>query len=106
MKQLILPPDVNEVTMQKEILTPPKTLPLTLDQASKWLEERQHRLILCIETKQNVHPQILVAFVIETLSGVILRHRSIGNTVLGLPLCQASTSRLRNFIGSSLLNAC
>ena len=28
MKQLILPPDVNEATMQKEILTPPKAPPL------------------------------------------------------------------------------
>ena len=35
MKQLILPPDVNEVTMHKEILTLPKTSPSTLDQASK-----------------------------------------------------------------------
>ena len=34
MKQLIVPPDVNEVTMQKEILTPPKVPPATLDQAS------------------------------------------------------------------------
>ena len=34
MKQLILPPDVNEVTMQKEILTPPRIPPATLDQAS------------------------------------------------------------------------
>ena len=42
MKQLILPPDVNEVTMQKEILTPPKVPPATLEQASKWLEEMQH----------------------------------------------------------------
>ena len=33
MKQLILLPDVSEVTMQKEILTPPKILPSTLDQA-------------------------------------------------------------------------
>ena len=33
MKQLILPPDINEVTMQKEILTPPKVPPSTLDQA-------------------------------------------------------------------------
>ena len=30
MKQLILQPDVNEVTMQKEILTPPKIPPSTL----------------------------------------------------------------------------
>ena len=61
MKQLILPPDVHEATMQNEILTPPKTL----DQASKWLEEMQHRLNSCIKTKQNVHPRTLVAFVIE-----------------------------------------
>ena len=33
MKQLILPPDVNEVTMQKEILTPPRVPPATLDQS-------------------------------------------------------------------------
>ena len=39
MKQLILPPDVNEVTMQKEILTPPRVPPAMLDQASTWLEE-------------------------------------------------------------------
>ena len=33
MKQLILPPDINEVTMQKEILTPPESIaPATLDQ--------------------------------------------------------------------------
>ena len=32
MKQLILPPDINEVTMQKEILTPPRVPPATLDQ--------------------------------------------------------------------------
>ena len=31
MKQLILPPDINEVTMQKEILTPAKVSPATLD---------------------------------------------------------------------------
>ena len=40
MKQLILPPDINEVTMQKEILTHPKVSPATLDQACAWLEER------------------------------------------------------------------
>ena len=44
MKQFIRPPDVNEVTMQKEILTPLKVPPATLDQASTWLEEMQHRL--------------------------------------------------------------
>ena len=80
MKQLILPPDVNEVTMQKEILTPPKIPPSTLEQASKWLEEMQHRLNLCIKTKQNVHPRTLVAFVIETLSAVIQYDQTIGNT--------------------------
>ena len=51
MKPLILPPDVSEVTMQKEILTPPKIPPSTLDQASKWLEEMRHRLNLCIKSK-------------------------------------------------------
>ena len=45
MKQLILPPGVNE----KEILTPPRVPPATLDQASTWLEEMQHRLNLYIQ---------------------------------------------------------
>ena len=78
-KQLILPLDVSEVTMQKEILTPPKTPLSTLDQALKWLEETHHRLNLRITTKQNVHPRTLVAFVIEMLSAVIQCYRTIGN---------------------------
>ena len=49
-KQLTLPPDINEVTMQKEILTHPKVAPSTLDQGCAWLEEMQHRLNLCIKT--------------------------------------------------------
>ena len=52
-KQLILPPDVSKVTMQKEILTPPRVPPATLDQASTWLEETQHRLNLYIKTKHK-----------------------------------------------------
>ena len=79
MKQLILPPDINEVTMQKEILTPPRISPSTLDQASAWLEEIQHRLNLCIKTKQNVHPRTIVAFVNETLSGITQYYRTVGN---------------------------
>ena len=79
MKQLVLPPDGNEVTMQKEILAPPKVPPATLDQASTWLEEMQHRLSLCIKTKQNVHPRTIVAFVNETLSGVTPYYRTVGN---------------------------
>ena len=79
MKQLILPPDVNEVTMQKEILTPPKVPPATLDQASTWLEEMQHRLNLCIKTKQDVHPRTIVAFVNDTLSGIKQYYRTVGN---------------------------
>ena len=39
MKQLIRTTDINEVTMQKEILTPPKVPPSTIDQASKRLGE-------------------------------------------------------------------
>ena len=50
MKQLILTPDVNEVSMQKETLSPPKIPPFALDQAAKWLEEMQHRLNLCTVT--------------------------------------------------------
>ena len=89
MKQLILPPDVNEVTMQKEILTPPKVSPASLDHASAWLEEMQHRLNLCIKTKQSVHPRTIVAFVNDTLSGshtVLLDNRQC----LGQSLCKAS----------------
>ena len=68
-KQLTLPPDVNEVsqvTMQKEILTPPKVPPASLDR----LEEMQDRLNRFIKTKQNVHPRTIVAYVNDTLSGV------------------------------------
>ena len=79
MKQLILPPDINEVTMQKEILTPPKVAPATLDQGCAWLEEMQHRLNLCIKTKQNVHPRTIVAYVNETLSGITQYYRTVGN---------------------------
>ena len=83
MKQLILPPDINEVAMQKEILTPPnKVPPATLDQGCAWLEEMQHRrrrLNLCIKTKQNVHPRTTVAFVNDTLSGITQYYRTVGN---------------------------
>ena len=79
MKQLILPPDINEVMMQKEILTPPKVTPATLDQGCAWLEEMQHRLNLCIKTKQNVHPRTIVAFVNDTLSRITQYDRTIGN---------------------------
>ena len=78
-KQLILPPDINEVAMQKEILTPPKISPATLDQACARLEEMQHRLNLCIKTKQNVHPRTIVAFVNHTLSGITQYYRTVGN---------------------------
>ena len=79
MKQLILPPDINEVTMQKEILTPPKVPPATLDQGCAWLEQMQHRLNLWIKTKQNVHPRTIVAFVNDTLSGITQYYRTVGN---------------------------
>ena len=58
MKQLIWLPDVSEVTVQKEILTPPKIPPST----SKWLEEMQHRPNLCIKTKQNVLPRTCIGY--------------------------------------------
>ena len=77
MKQLILPPDINEVTMQKEILTPPKVAPATLGCA--WLEETQHRLNLCIKTKQIVHPRTIVAFLTDTMSGITHYYRTVGN---------------------------
>ena len=78
MKQLILPPNINEVTMQKEILTPPKVAPATLDQGCARLEEMQHRLNLCIKTKQTVHPRTVVAFVTDTMSGITHYYRTVG----------------------------
>ena len=65
--------------MQKEILTPPRVPPATLDQGCAWLEETQHRLNLCIKTKQNVHPRTIVAFVNDILSGIIQYYRTVGN---------------------------
>ena len=65
--------------MQKEILTPLKVPPATLDQESKWLEEMQHRLNLCIKTRQSVHPRTIVAFVIETMNGITQYYRTGGN---------------------------
>ena len=75
----MLESDINEATMQKEILTPPKVPPSTLDQASAWLEEMQHPLDLCIKTKQNVHPRTIVAFVNETLRGAAQYYRTVSN---------------------------
>ena len=80
MKQLILPHDINEVTMQKEILTHPKVAPSTLDQGCAWLEEMQHRLNLCTKTGQQVHPRTIITFVQEVLSGITQCYRTVGNT--------------------------
>ena len=84
MKQLILPHDINEVTMQKEILTYPKVVPSTLDQGCAWLEEMQHRLNLCMKAGQQVHPRTIVTFVQEVLSGITQYYRTIGNIWLRL----------------------
>ena len=79
MKQLIMPHDINEVTMQKEILTHPKIPPSTLDQGCVWLEEMQHRLNLCMKTGQHVHPRTIITFVQEVLSGITQYYRTVGN---------------------------
>ena len=79
MKQLIMPHDINEVTMQREILTPPKVTPSTLDQGCVWLEEMQHRLNLCMKTGQQVHPRTIITFVQEVLSGITQYYRTVGN---------------------------
>ena len=79
MKQLIMPYDINEVTMQKEILTHPKVAPSTLDQGCVWLEEMQHRLNLCMKTGQQVHPRTIITFVQEVLSGITQPYRTVGN---------------------------
>ena len=103
MKQLILPPDVNEVTMQKEIFTPPKIPPSTLDQSSKWLGGMQHQLNLCIKTNQSVHPRTLVAFVIETLSAVIQYHRTIGKAKHQLRDSDITLDRVYTMISEFLI---
>ena len=95
MKQLILPPDINEVTMQKEIPTPPTVPPATLDQGCAWLEEMQHRLNLCIKTKQNVHPRTIVAFVNDTLVALpsTIAQLAISGTVSMASInCESPTS--------------
>ena len=79
MKQLILPHDINEVTMQKDILTHPKVAPSTLDQGCAWLDEMQHRLNLCMKTGQQVHPRTIITFVQEVLSGITQHYRTVGN---------------------------
>ena len=76
----MLPPHVNKVAMQNEILTALKAPPSTLHQASKWLEETQRRLNLCIKTRQDARPRTLVASVTQSLGAVAHYHRTIGNT--------------------------
>ena len=44
-----------------------------------WLEEMQHRLNLCIKTRQNVHPRPIIAFVQKVLSGITQYYRTVGN---------------------------
>ena len=79
MKQLILPHDINEVTMQKKIQTHPKVAPSTLDQGCAWLEEMQHRVNPCIKTRQKVHPRTIITCVQEILSGITQYYRTMGN---------------------------
>ena len=79
MKQLILPHDIKEVTMQRELLTPPKVAPSTLDQGCVWIEEMQHRLNLCMKTGQQVHPRTIITFVQEVLNGITQYYRTVGN---------------------------
>ena len=79
MKQLIMPHDINEVTVQRGILTLPKVTPSTLDQGCVWLEEMQHRLNLCMKTGQQVHPRTIITFMQEVLSGITQYYRTVGN---------------------------
>ena len=79
MKQLILPHDINELTMQNEILTHPKFAPSTLYQCCAWLEEIQHRLNLCMKTGQQVHPRTIITFVHEVLNVITQYYRTVGN---------------------------
>ena len=61
MKQLVLPPDVNEVTMQKEILTPPKVPPAILDPVRSIIQgdsqEDARSVALLVTIHLNVHVQ-------------------------------------------------
>ena len=91
MKQLILPQDINEVTMQRELLTPPKVTPSTLDQGCVWLEEMQYRLNLCMKTGQQVHPRTIITFVQEVLSGITQYYRTVGQH-MGYSLSEASAT--------------
>ena len=75
-KQLIMPHDINEVTMQKEILTHPKVAPSSLDQGCVSLEEMQHRLGLCMKTGQQAHPRTIITFVQDFLSGITQYYRT------------------------------
>ena len=104
MKQLVMPHDVNEVTMQKEILTHPKVAPSTLDQGCVRLEEMQHRLNLCMKTGQQVHPRTIITFVPEVLSGITQDYRTVGQH-LGHSLSEASTSRIESHSRQSLCDA-
>ena len=104
MKQLILPHDINEVRMQKEILTHPRVAPSTLDQGCAWLEETQHRLNLCMKTSQQVHPRTIITFVQEVLSGIAQYYYS--GQYLGQSISQASVARIEPHPRKSLCYAC
>ena len=96
MKQLILPHDIND--MQRELLTPPKLTPSTLDQGCVWLEEMQHRLNLCTKTGQQVHrarsPQWHYS---------VLPH---SGQYMGYSISEASATRIESHPRQSLCDAC
>ena len=97
MKQLILPPDVNEVTMRKEILTPPRSLN---SRPGIQVARRNAAQTECSSSNSGC-----IKFVIETMSGIIQYCRTIGNIWVQIPgtlsLCHASSSRLRHRSRSS-----
>ena len=81
--------------MQRELLTPPKVTPSTLDQGCVWLEEMQHRLNLCMKTGQQVHPRTIITFVQEVLSGITQYYRTLGK-YMGYSLSEASATRIES----------
>ena len=93
MKQLILPHDINEVTMQTEILTHPKVTPSTLDQGCAWLE----RDAASIESMHENGPAGPSEDDYNICPGSPERHHpvlSYSGQYLGQSLSQASVARV------------
>ena len=91
--------------MQRELLTPPKVTPSTLDQGCVWLEEMQHRLNLCMKTGQlgtskDYH---------HICAGGPQWHYSLllhSGQYMGYSISEASATRIESHPRQSLCDAC